>query len=372
MQRAPRQSFQPLPRRAETSCLPATASMERSRLLKRECVRRKVGEDAARRSKAQYDRLLVQSLLMQQRLRGLTRQILVTHEVERRKISRELHDQVVQTLVGISIQLSTLGQGASLANPELSAGIAHTQRLVIKTMNAVYHLARELRPSILDDLGLIPALRALVKTVTAGTKLKIHLTVFAGVENLDNAKRTVFYRVAQEALSDVTRRAYASLVKVNIRKIPGAICLEVRDTGKPLQLSTTRTTKTNQRLVVVGMRERVEMVGGTLTIESVPGQGRTVRADEPRCSATGPLPPMDAIDRRTRTWRVAHGHGPDGIVAEIDSGRGAGQPAQANWNLRFRYAPGSRSVSDTVPGVNLSGDDQIPAATLTPPSERIS
>jgi signal transduction histidine kinase len=218
---------------------------------------------------------------MQKKLRHLARQILSVQEEERREISRELHDEVVQTLVGINVELAALGKGASLGLRALKAKIARTQRLVEKSVNAVHRFARELRPAVLDDLGLIPALHAYMKTLAERNQLKIRLTAFAGVENLDSARRTVLYRVAQEALTNVARHAQAGLVDVTITKVPGAARMEVHDDGKSFQVPQTLSARTNKRLGLLGMRERVEMVGGTLAIASAPGQGTTVRAEIP-------------------------------------------------------------------------------------------
>jgi signal transduction histidine kinase len=154
----------------------------------------------------------------------------------------------------------------------------------------VHQFARELRPAVLDDLGLIPALHAHLKTVAARQKFKIHLTAFAGVEALDGDKRTVLYRVAQEALINVGRHAQASAVKVSLREIPGAVRLEIHDNGKSFQVPQTLSAKTNKRLGLLGMRERVEMVGGTLVIESAPGRGTTVRAEIPSIPPLLPPP----------------------------------------------------------------------------------
>ena len=252
-----------------------------NRQLKREVVRRKAGEEAVKKGKEHYQLLFVQSQFMQKKLRHLAHQILSAQEDERREISRELHDEVVQTLVGINVQLAALGQAASIGLGPLRAKIAHTQRLVEKSVSAVHRFARELRPAVLDDLGLIPALHAYTKIVAARKKLKIRLTAFAGVETLNHARRTVLYRVAQEALTNVTRHAQASLVDMSISRIPGAVRLEIHDNGKSFQVLQTLSAKTNRRLGLVGMRERVEMVGGTLIIESAPGRGTTVCADVP-------------------------------------------------------------------------------------------
>lgn len=259
-----------------------TANMARSnRRLEKEITRRKTGETSILKGRAQYQQLFLESEIMQRKLRQLTRQIIVAQEEERKEISRELHDEVVQTLVGINVQLSALGKGADNGLHSLKAKIASTQRLVEHSVNAVHQFARKLRPVVLDDLGLIPALHAYSKNMAAREKIQIHLTAFGGVEALGNAKRTVLYRVAQEALTNVARHAQASQVGVKITKLGGMIRLEISDNGKSFAVEKTLGAKTNKRLGVIGMRERIEMVGGTFAIDSQPGRGTTVRAEVP-------------------------------------------------------------------------------------------
>ncbi len=252
-----------------------------NRRLEREVVRRKAAVVLAHDSKERYRVLFLESQVMQKKLRNLTRQIITAQEEERREISRELHDDVVQTLVGINVELSALGKGASVGLKALKAKIARTQRLVTNSVNAVHRFARELRPAVLDDLGLIPALNAYTKSLSERKKLKIHLSAFAGVEALGSAKRTVLFRVAQEALTNVARHAQATMVSMNIREIKGSIRMEVTDNGKSFAVEKTLLTHSRNRLGLVGMRERVEMVGGSLSIISVKGKGTTVRAEIP-------------------------------------------------------------------------------------------
>jgi len=228
-----------------------------------------------------YRLLLEEAQVMHKKLRHLTHQILTAQEEERKKISRELHDDVVQTLVGINVELSALVHGNSAGVRILKNKISHTQRLVEKSVDSVHRFARELRPAVLDDLGLIPALHAYCVNLAQRKKLKIVLTAFGGVEALDSDKRTVLFRVVQEALTNVARHAHATRAQVVITKVPGAIRLEVRDNGKSFKVRKTLQTKYNKRLGLVGMRERIEMVGGNLTIESVSGKGTTVRAEIP-------------------------------------------------------------------------------------------
>lgn len=279
--RATRENARQLKQHIETLRVHTAALAASNRHLQREVRHRKAAEESHSQGKELYRRLYTQSQGMQKKLRGLARQILAAQEAERRTISRDLHDDVVQKLVAINVQLAALDKAADIGSRTLRAKIAQTKRIVQTSVEAVHQFARELRPSTLDDLGLIPALHDHVKIVSAKSRLKINLTVFAGVETLDIRRRTVLYRVVQEALINVTRHARASLVKVSLNAIPRAVRLEVHDNGKSFQVEQTLSAKTNRRLGLLGMRERVEMVGGTLSIESAPDRGTTVRAEIP-------------------------------------------------------------------------------------------
>ena len=140
----------------------------------------------------------------------LSRQLLLAQEEERKKISRELHDVIAQTLTGINVRLATLKNKASFNTKGLERNIARTQRLVEHSVNIVHRFARELRPTVLDDLGLIPALHTFMKRFREQTGIRVSLSAFAAVEHVNGDKRTVLYRVAQEALNNVARHAQAS------------------------------------------------------------------------------------------------------------------------------------------------------------------
>jgi len=211
----------------------------------------------------------------------LSRQILLAQEDERKRISRELHDVIAQTLTGINVRLAALKKEAALNTRHLDRDIARTQRLVEKSVNIVHEFARELRPAVLDDLGLIPALHSFVKLFSKRTHLHVHLTAFAGVEQLDIAKRTILYRVAQEALNNVSRHAHASRADVSIEKLAHGIGMKIKDDGKSFHVERILNSKGSQRLGLLGMRERVEMVGGTFCVESAPGQGTTIQVEIP-------------------------------------------------------------------------------------------
>ncbi|MCC5025349.1 MAG: hybrid sensor histidine kinase/response regulator transcription factor [Candidatus Synoicihabitans palmerolidicus] len=276
-----RESLKQVEQRTTTLQLHTKELAKGNRQLAREIKRRQTSEEVLKLGNTCYQHLLEQSQFMQVQLRSLAHQILSEQENERREISRELHDEVVQILVGINVALAALGKAAALGTKAFHKKIASTQQLVGKFVSAVHQFARDLRPAVLDDLGLIPALQAFMKSVAARRKMRIHLTAFAGVEEMESAKRIVLYRVAQEALTNVARHAKATLVNVSIRQLDGVIRMEIHDNGKSFRVPQVLSAKTNKWLGLLGMRERVEMVGGTLIIESARGQGTTVCAKIP-------------------------------------------------------------------------------------------
>jgi len=255
--------------------------------LKQEVLQRKTAEEALKKSERHYSKLLEQSNRLQGQLRRLSRQILSAQEDERKNISRELHDVIAQTLTGINVRLSALAKEAAINTKGLDRNIARTQRLVEKSVDIVHQFARELRPAVLDDLGLIPALHSFVKIFSKRTRILVHLKAFAEVEQLPIAKRTVLFRVAQEALTNVARHAQASRVEVSIQKLPDSVCMKIKDDGKSFQVDRVLHGKGSKRLGLLGMRERLEMVGGHFAVESAEGKGTTVIAQIPNGKNAG-------------------------------------------------------------------------------------
>jgi PAS domain S-box-containing protein len=240
------------------------------------------------KGKEEFQALFAESLVMQEKLRHLTRLIISAQEQERKKISRELHDEVVQTLIGINIELTSLKKGGGARGVDLRGKLAAIQRMVENSVNAVHGFARGLRPAVLDDLGLIPALHGLCKGLKAKKKLNIQMSAFGGVEDLNGAGRTVLFRIAQEALSNIGRHANASQVRLSIAKVGLAIRMEVTDNGRSFPAQKMLQANNPKRLGLIGMRERLEMVGGTLAIESSRGKGTVVRAEIPFTASPKP------------------------------------------------------------------------------------
>jgi signal transduction histidine kinase len=270
-----------------------------NRQLKQEIAQRKRAEEALRQSEQHYGQLLEQSRRMQEQLRFLSRRLLLAQEEERKKISRELHDVIAQTLTSINVRLAALKKGAVLNTKNLERDIARTQQLVQKSVEIVHRFARELRPAVLDDLGLIPALHTFMKGFRKETGIRVSLSVFSAVDQVNGDKRTVLYRVAQEALTNVARHAQATQTEVKIQILEGAICMTVKDDGRGFAQERMLRAKKAKRLGLLGMRERLEMVGGHLTVTSEPGKGTTVLAQIPLAAG--------------HTWRAER---TEGIVTE--------------------------------------------------------
>jgi signal transduction histidine kinase len=252
------------------------AEAARCRLVVITASNRKLEQEIKRRKK------LEQALqTSEQQLRQLSHEILLTQEAERKRISRELHDTVLQTLVGISVHLASLTPKSTDKPTSLRRKIAQTQQLVEKSLAMVHRFAEELRPTVLDDLGLIPALHTFMKDFMKRTGVRARLTAYAAVNQLPIGQSAVLYRVALEALNNVAIHAHASAVQVQIKKLPDGICLTITDDGKSFDVKRVLRTKGNGRLGLLGMRERLQMIHGEFSIKSTPGHGTTVTARIP-------------------------------------------------------------------------------------------
>lgn len=252
-----------------------------NRQLVKEITKRRAVEERLRRSKLNTIQSLAESKRLQEQLRLVSRRVLSAQEEERKRISRELHDVIAQLLTGINVRLATLKVDVTNNTRDISGKITRTQRLVEKSVDIVHRFARDLRPAALDDLGLIPALHSYMKIFARETGMRASLTAFAGAESLSNAKRTVLYRVAHEALNNAARHAKTDRVEVNIHKLPNAIGMTIVDKGRGFEPKQVLSASRYRRLGLLGIRERVEMVGGSVVVESAEGKGTTLRVEMP-------------------------------------------------------------------------------------------
>jgi len=260
----------------------------KNRQLKKEILQRKTAEKALKKSEQRSNLLLEQSNHMQEQLRHLSHRILSVQEDERSRISRDLHDEVAQVMMGISLHLETLKKEATTNTKDLKRKITRTQRLVEKSVNVVHRFAGQLRPPALDDLGLFPALHSYTVDFAEQTGLSIRFTSFTRdkIKNLHSSKRTVLYRIVQESLTNVAKHAKASIVEVKLLKRRGIIIVEIKDDGKSFKVQDASLIRRKKGLGLLGMRERVEMIGGRFTVESSPGEGTTIKAEIPLTNGT--------------------------------------------------------------------------------------
>jgi PAS domain S-box-containing protein len=254
--------------------------------LKSEILRRRAVESALKKSEQTQVQLLAQSRHLEGQLRSLSHQVLEAQEEERKRISRELHDDIAQTLTAILVHLMVLKPQASaspkaLGSKDVMKTVARVEGLVKDSVNIVRRFARALRPALLD-LGLTPALQSLIKDFVERTKLDVELTASAGLEELNGVQRTALYRVVQQALANVAQHAHARRVTVRIARVGESVDAAIHDDGKSFDVKRARSvTRRNARLGLIGMRERVEMLGGVFSVESTAGRGTTVSARVP-------------------------------------------------------------------------------------------
>ena len=253
-----------------------------NRKLEEQIVQRQAVEKSLKKSEQDQQLLLKQAQQMQQKLRHFSHQIITAQEDERKRISRELHDVIAQTLVGINVHLGTLTRAAEGTPKSLLVKIQRTQQLVEKAADTVHQFARELRPTVLDDVGLIPALEAHLKGFMEETGVRSALKVTAGLEAVIGTRRTTLFRIAQEALTNVARHAQASNVTITLISLKdGTVRMEITDDGRGFEADGKSGAARNKRLGLLGMRERVEMINGTFNIDSTPGGPTTVRVEIP-------------------------------------------------------------------------------------------
>jgi rsbT co-antagonist protein RsbR len=229
-----------------------------------------------RQSEEHFRTLFERACAMQQNLRELSHKVLHAQEEERKRISRELHDETSQALTAISVTLASLNNSCRNGVTRRKR-IRDAQRLLQETMESLHNFARELRPASIDELGLLPALRSWLKNFSARTGLQVSFRASPAAEQLDANQRLTLYRVMQESLTNVAKHAKASRVDFVIRKLPDRICMTISDNGKSFQPASGPPGNGQQRLGLLGMKERVRLINGELQIEPRLGKGTTLQ-----------------------------------------------------------------------------------------------
>lgn len=237
--------------------------------------------EAALESNANREKLMI-ALKEKRELQTIfVNKMISIQEEERKKISRELHDETSQSLTSIIVGLRVLAEMVtSTAEREQ---IMHMRDLVARTLEAVHHLAVELRPLLLDDLGLVVAAQKYVDNYCQ----QYHIDVDIDFINLTREQRFLpeveitMYRILQEALTNIAKHAQASQVQIKLRRQRQKLSLTVRDNGIGFNPDLTSKVERSNHLGIFGMKERVELFDGSFRIKSMIGKGTEVLAEIP-------------------------------------------------------------------------------------------
>jgi signal transduction histidine kinase len=210
----------------------------------------------------------------------LLAKIMSTQEDERKRISRELHDETSQALASLKVGLRLV---EDLTDPiQIKEKLTELRTLVAQTLETVHQIAVELRPNLLDDVGLVAAIKGYVEEYSAKVKIKVDFHASnINEQHLSAELRMTVYRIVQEALTNIAKHAEASSVSVVLRSRDSSLVTIVEDNGKGFELNRVMDSHHDKKLGLFGMYERASLVGGRLTIESNPDVGTTVFFEVP-------------------------------------------------------------------------------------------
>ncbi|MFQ6013846.1 MAG: histidine kinase [Anaerolineae bacterium] len=218
----------------------------------------------------------------QRQLRFLSGQVINAQEEERKRIARELHDETSQALATLIINLEVLEENLPQGLKGAKEKLAATRGLATRTLGDVRKLVFDLRPTVLDDLGLVPALRWYAKNHLEKRGVRVQLETRGFVERLMPQVETVLFRITQEAMNNVVKHAEARNVKVRLGREDAKLTLMVEDDGRGFNVEEVlKRSDKETRLGLFGIEERTALLGGTFTIESKVGQGTRLRVSIP-------------------------------------------------------------------------------------------
>jgi len=227
--------------------------------------------------------IAIENARLYENMRSFAKQCLTAQEQERKRMARELHDDTAQSLVALSRQLDALLVNSEVERSSpVKARLRELRELAAQISQDVRRFSQALRPSTLDDLGLLPTLEGLTNRMSEDDHIDARLEVVGTPRRLSPEAELILFRIAQEALTNVRRHSGATEVVTRVEFTNGRVKLNVRDNGRGFQLpDQAREYVQSGKLGLTGMMERAELVGGTLTVHSSPGTGTTVEADIP-------------------------------------------------------------------------------------------
>ncbi|MBI4286480.1 MAG: HAMP domain-containing protein [Chloroflexi bacterium] len=214
--------------------------------------------------------------------RELLRKILTAQEEERKRIARELHDETTQSLIALVMRLETLNAVAVEATRKTGNRLADIKALAVKTLDNVHKTIFDLRPSVLDDLGLLSALRWYAENRLPAAGIRVHVEVPHEERKLPAELEIALFRIVQEAITNIIKHAEARNAMLNVEFVNSAIRIEVEDDGKGFDVKSVSPQVDRTRgLGLLGMEERVTLLGGKFEIESQPGSGTHLTIEVP-------------------------------------------------------------------------------------------
>lgn len=208
-------------------------------------------------------------------LRDLSTRLIAVQESERRALSRELHDEVGQSLSALLLGLGNVAALLRDSNEEARAQLQDLRRLAERTVAVVRDMSLLLRPSMLDDLGLIPAVQWQAREVSRTKNLRVQVQADSISEDLSDEQRTCIYRVVQEALHNITRHAKAKSVRIQLQQEKDRLLLTIEDDGQGFMPAREKGVG------LLGMEERVTHLHGSFRVDSAPGKGTSIRVELP-------------------------------------------------------------------------------------------
>jgi two-component system sensor histidine kinase UhpB len=228
-------------------------------------------------------RLFEQVQVGRDRMRRLARQMVSAQEEERRYISQELHDELGQALTGIAFDLAAIEEelGPELA-PAIKNRLAAARSLADQVDESVSEIALDLRPYMLDDLGLLPTLRWYTNRYTKRLEIEVEMEAIGLEERLPPQVETALYRAVQEALTNVAKHAQANGVRIRLERKEAAVVAFIEDDGQGFDVEKIAGPRAPERGAgLLGMQERVTILGGSFHIQSHPGQGTRLTIEIP-------------------------------------------------------------------------------------------
>jgi signal transduction histidine kinase len=233
-------------------------------------VQRALRETADRRERQRAEEKLRRSL---DQLRALTSYLQYVREEERTRIAREVHDELGQALTGLKLDMSWLATKVARSAPPVQEKVKTMVDHIDETIQTVRRIATELRPGILDSLGLVAALEWQANEFQTRSGIPCHVDSSVDDSQLDQQITTVFFRIYQEALTNIIRHAKATRVDVLLAEENGALVLSVKDNGRGISEEEIANTRS---IGLVGMRERAMLIGGEIQLRGAPGKGTTM------------------------------------------------------------------------------------------------